>query len=88
MLKKAPLTNLHFTKTHDFISQETDPITHNPVTRYISKFPCTGIKSLVDDEGGLSGLFVDFLERCFVFLPEKRWSASQALMHPFITTKI
>ncbi|EKE40307.1 serine/threonine-protein kinase, putative [Entamoeba nuttalli P19] len=29
-------------------------------------------------------IFVDFVEQCFIYNPEKRWSATQLLKHPFI----
>ncbi|EEH39675.2 serine/threonine-protein kinase prp4 [Paracoccidioides lutzii Pb01] len=94
-LRRGTFTYLHFDEFLNFRSVEEDKVTGRMVTRIVDfKKPTRDLKTRLMGKGskGLSDLeikeltlFIDLLDRCLNFNPEKRCTPSEALKHPFIT---
>ncbi|ORZ20356.1 kinase-like domain-containing protein [Absidia repens] len=100
MLRKSQFSNQHFDDTYTFMSVEQDKLSGKTVVKKLPLVkPSKDIKSrimsagsvsngLTEEENRLLLAFVDFLEKCLVLTPDRRMTAKEALVHPFITGKI
>jgi serine/threonine protein kinase len=62
------------------------PLLNEPPLRALLLITINGAPTLNDPSGRWSTAFKHFLSRCLDLKPEKRSSAEQLLMHPFIKT--
>jgi serine/threonine protein kinase len=102
MLRKAQFASQHFDDSFTFMSVEQDKLSGKSVLKKMPVVkPSKDLKSRVmaagtalntdgvsDDENRLLLAFVDFLEKCLVLTPDRRMTAKEALVHPFITGKV
>ncbi|KAI8093060.1 kinase-like domain-containing protein [Halteromyces radiatus] len=101
MLRKAQFANQHFDDNFIFMSMEQDKLSGKNVVKKMPVVkPSKDIKARImsagsalnhgvtEEEGRLLLAFVDFLDKCLVLSPDRRMTAKEALVHPFITGKV
>ncbi|KAI8337051.1 kinase-like domain-containing protein [Chlamydoabsidia padenii] len=102
MLRKAQFANQHFDDSFAFLSMEQDKLSGKAVikkmpvvkpskdikARIMSAATALNSDGLSDEENRMLLAFVDFLEKCLVLAPDRRMTAKEALVHPFITGKV
>eukprot|EP01100_Stratorugosa_tubuloviscum_P009694 TRINITY_DN4075_c2_g1_i2.p1 TRINITY_DN4075_c2_g1~~TRINITY_DN4075_c2_g1_i2.p1 ORF type:complete len:282 (+),score=82.88 TRINITY_DN4075_c2_g1_i2:280-1125(+) len=96
--KKMIASNYKFFVEGAFLSQETDPadptkvinkkITISNPTRDLRVELIQSTSKISEQSNTLIDIFNDFLQKCLILNPKKRLTASDALRHPFIQTKI
>ena len=94
LLRKAQFSTQHFDADLNFLSIETDSVTHKEVRKVLLfNQPVKDMKGILladtpkDADMKLVALFADLLDKCLQPSPDKRISVSDALRHPFITGK-
>eukprot|EP00850_Spirogloea_muscicola_P004038 SM000017S02778 [mRNA] locus=s17:193456:197059:+ [translate_table: standard] len=92
LLKKATLVEQHFDQDFNFCALEEDPVTSKLIKRIISHVKPKDMGVLVgigssEEDAKLLMHFKDLLEKIFILDPDKRLTVSDALKHPFVTSK-
>ncbi|RYO89132.1 hypothetical protein DL766_008525 [Monosporascus sp. MC13-8B] len=96
LYKRGQLSQLHFDDLGNFISVEHDKVLDKTTVRTLTMVkPTRDLRTrLMAASGGMSDVeyrelnhFVDLLERCLTLNPDKRITPTEALKHPFFSTK-
>ncbi|KAL7629220.1 U4/U6 small nuclear ribonucleoprotein prp4 [Parahypoxylon ruwenzoriense] len=96
LYKRGQLSHMHFDDFGNFISLERDKALGKTTVRTLAVVkPTRDLRTrLMAASGGMNDVesrdlnhFVDLLERCLTLNPDKRITPSEALKHPFFTTK-
>ncbi|KAI0592894.1 kinase-like domain-containing protein [Biscogniauxia sp. FL1348] len=97
LYKRGELSHMHFDEMGNFISVERDKALGKTTVRTLAIVkPTRDLRTrLLAASGGMSDAesrdlnhFVDLLERCLALNPDKRITPSEALKHPFFSSKI
>jgi len=93
MIKRGKFSDEFFTEQGEFLSQEIDPVTKKIYVKEVnvSGTPTKDLFSMLKavslnnaEETKSLSTFKDFLEKCLVLDPNKRFTAHEALCHNFI----
>ncbi|KAI1383328.1 kinase-like protein [Hypoxylon trugodes] len=96
LYKRGQLSHMHFDDFGNFVSLERDKALGKTTVRTLAIVkPTRDLRTrLMAASGGMNDVesrdlnhFVDLLERCLTLNPDKRITPSEALKHPFFTTK-
>ncbi|KAI1259626.1 kinase-like protein [Xylariaceae sp. FL1019] len=96
LYKRGELSHLHFDDLGNFVSAERDKTLGKITMRTMAIVkPTRDLRTrLLGASGGMSDAesrdlnhFVDLLERCLALNPDKRVTPSEALKHPFFTSR-
>ncbi|KAI0176407.1 kinase-like protein [Hypoxylon sp. FL1284] len=97
LYKRGQLSHMHFDELGNFVSLERDKALGKTTIRTLAVVkPTRDLRTrLMAASGGMNDVesrdlnhFVDLLERCLALNPDKRITPSEALKHPFFTTKL
>ncbi|KAI1454357.1 kinase-like protein [Annulohypoxylon moriforme] len=97
LYKRGELSHMHFDEVGNFISHERDKALGKTTVRTLAVVkPTRDLRTrLLAASGGMNDVesrdlnhFVDLLERCLTLNPDKRITPTEALKHPFFTTKL
>ncbi|KAI1083100.1 kinase-like protein [Whalleya microplaca] len=97
LYKRGQLSHMHFDDFGNFVSLERDKALGKTTVRTLAVIkPTRDLRTrLLAASGGMNDVesrdlnhFIDLLERCLALNPDKRITPSEALKHPFFTTKV